>query len=1000
MGLLLLASFQTAFGQAAATNFPELDLPTLGSRAEELFDRDPGGAIPYMIEIRSRLASAQTEELKLIFRENLYMLGLAHMRWFQQTRDSSHLKAGIPYWEEFTRSYPYDKRFELARLNLADSYFGSEDWRPAFDVYAAVLDDDRIEQDTDELLGVLQRMQQAAENSDQQERMDEFLWLFLEAENDYEIRVYCLNTLFDRALLEEDLAVLLRIVVAINQDPELRYDLGVNLRLFNAGNQFEMEEKYLEASMLYSMVLPVEYLLAPIEDRLIDIEEQLFKGQFLQVEEAALLQARKNLRERRLKFRNAPDYTANLRWRQARVLRLMNRINEAYFAFRRLIANYPDYEHIEQFYYAAFLQGIECQYIMEAISLGEEYLNQLAFTLYEKPIAARLAQLYAKRQDVDKLRVLAYDFVPRFPDDRVSAQIVHSLGQALFSKGEIEEILETFPAWEEEFPNGAFVESVYYWTGMAYLFVGDFNAALRSFNTLIERFPGSVYMTEARFRRGVAYFGMADYKEARKVFTDWMSGVSDHPLLPEAHAFMGDLDAIDARVESALAHYKLIETLGGSMALIDHGYFESASLLLANKRYADHEQLLVGYLDRYPESLAVPEAILRLAEADKEQGAMERVFDRYRDGIERFGNQRQSDGVDQLLDAWWQLDTDVRQKYKETNAFFDRLEFEPTFRQEMLYDRMSQIQYFKEHPALPYELQEVFIRFTREYPPKDDEVIDFKHLESYESFEQIREQIQFDYAQLPEQPPAEIFLQMYSDALERGAETLGLRLLRNLNLRAGIEVDPNELGADAVAVASPAVKIWIASLHAKIDAFFAEKLLLEVVDETSQGQILAEAYFMLAGLKLNQGLFDNAADYYLLAMENDMEGPLAREAALMQANALRQAGRFDEAIKAYTEILNQRSWRGEPWAEATFRMGQCFAELGEEGKAQGFFERAYLAYGGYPDWAAEATLASADLLKRQGDLDSARRTYQFFLDLPKAAEAEKFKLIQSNLQTL
>ena len=76
--------------------------------------------------------------------------------------------------------------------------------------------------------------------------------------------------------------------------------------------------------------------------------------------------------------RATPKYTANLRWRQARVLRLMGRTFEAFFAFRRLIDEYPQHVHIEQFRYAAFLQGIECGYVEEAILIGTAYLDEPA----------------------------------------------------------------------------------------------------------------------------------------------------------------------------------------------------------------------------------------------------------------------------------------------------------------------------------------------------------------------------------------------------------------------------------------------------------------------------------------------------------------------------------------------------------------------------------------------------------------------------------------------
>ena len=58
-----------------------------------------------MLEIRTRLTMAMSEEYRSIYRENIYMLGLAHMKWFQQTQDRLLLKDGIHFWNEFIQEF-------------------------------------------------------------------------------------------------------------------------------------------------------------------------------------------------------------------------------------------------------------------------------------------------------------------------------------------------------------------------------------------------------------------------------------------------------------------------------------------------------------------------------------------------------------------------------------------------------------------------------------------------------------------------------------------------------------------------------------------------------------------------------------------------------------------------------------------------------------------------------------------------------------------------------
>lgn len=1008
--VVCLCSLAAAFplgGEPQVTNFPELDLLALGQRVDAAYPGNPAEAIPYMQEIKGRLDNAMSEEFRAIYRENLYRLGLAHMLWFQSTGVPKHLRAGIPYWDEFIGDFVGDERHPLALLNRADSHYGAEDWDAAVGGYLHVLQLYTRQLDEEEMLGLLQRLVVAAGESADAPPIGTTLQRFLVPGFDSGIRLFVLNALFDQALAANDLDDLMKLVGRINEDRDFRYDLGLNLRLLNVGDRFEEDERYLEAGLLFSMVLPVEQILAGIEDRLIDVEERLFRRQFIASREPELLRERNDLRSRRAEIADAPRYTVSLRWRQARVLQLMGRSYEAYFGFLRLIREYPQHAHVEQFRYAAFLQALDCGYTDEAIDQAEAYLATPAFVLFEKPIAARLAGLYEAKGQVDGLAGLADGFLHRFPDEPIAAQMAHSLGHALFRQGDTERILETFPEWAEAYPDGFFIDSAHYWSGMAYMFRGDFAPALGAFDALIESHPGSVYFKEATFRRGVAFFGMGDYAVARAIFSEWLEASPGHPLQPEAHVFLGDLDAMDAAVDSALAHYRSVEELEGSQALIDHAYFESASLLLANKRYEEHARILQRYVERYPDSPAGAEAVLRLAEADLERGAIASSFERYRDGIGRFGDRVASDHVDQIIDAWWATDSSIRARFEDSTAFIRRLLADTAFRRQMLYDRVAQIRYFQDLPAIPAELQaaltlrhplyEVLANETPQEEGQGGEALDpgdFDFLLAWQ------ERLRAQRTQLPTDPPAVVFAAMRQEALAAGQDALALRLLRVLNLRAGHEVSPADLGPAEVEAASPATLVWIARIEGRDDPLAAQMLLADLIEERPESDAIADALSLLAHFKMEDGFFDTAVALYERILNEHFGSPLAADAALRRGEALRLARRYNDAVAAYSMILDQRAWRGELWAEATFKIGLCFLGMGEDGKAQGFFERTYLAYSGYPEWAGKAVIESAGLLLSRGDRQSARDTYRFFLDSPGAPDSPLYPVIAQKMEAL
>lgn len=1007
LALCPLAPAPMLLGEAQVENFPDLTLQDLAVQVDSLYERQPAAAIPFMVEIKMRLTNAMSEEYRGIYRENLYRLGLAHMRWFEQSGNKEALLEGVPYWEEFIAEFLSDKRHPLAVLNRADSLFAGEQWEAAMEGYLYTTQIYHAQIKEEDLLGLLQRMVHAARESKRIAEANERLWDFLGGSYPYSVRLFCLNSLFDQSLEENNIRELLKLVTAINSDRDFRYDIGVNLRLLHTGDQFEDEERYLEAGLLFSMVLPVERLLKVVEDRLIELEEWAFRNRSFGDASKSQFAELEALREQRMKLMKAPKYTANLRWRQARVLELMERNYEAYFGFQRLVDNYPQHRHIEQFRYAAFTQGIACDYLSEAMGHGEHYLAEPSYLLFEKPVAVRLAGLYARFEAVEKLSILADDFLHRFPFEPVAAQMSHYLGQALLKKGMVNRIIEDFPLWVAEYPDGAFVDSASYWIGMAYLFSGDFESALGAFNTLLANYPGSVYFKEASFRRGVAYFGLGQYAEAREVFESWLSDSSGHPLVPEAYVFMGDLDAMDAQVERALMHYRLVETQGGALALIEHAYFESAALLLANKRHAEHDGILEEFLNKYPQSASCAEAILRMAEAALDRGRVLEAFARYREGIERFGNDSESDHVDMLIDSWWEQDSAIRAGAAETAAFIEALLGDESFRARMLYDRIAQISYFRQREAIDSGIKELLtIRHPlyRELAAHTDAAVAATEgralsLEDYPVLSELLARNQARLAKLPPKKPARVFRAMHAAAMAAGQETLALRLLRVLNLRDGEAVETGQFTADWVESASPASKVWIARLIAEENAERAITILTELVSGVSDSVAAAEGLFLLGELESQRHNYAGAQAHHNRVLEEHFSSAYARRSAILRGDALRQTGRLREAVETYAMVLNQREWRGEVWAEASFKIGECFAQMEDPAKAQGFYERTYLAFSAYPDWSGKAILASADLLEAMGDSDSAQRTYQYFLDLPASKASPYYDIIRRKCLT-
>jgi tetratricopeptide (TPR) repeat protein len=85
-------------------------------------------------------------------------------------------------------------------------------------------------------------------------------------------------------------------------------------------------------------------------------------------------------------------------------------------------------------------------------------------------------------------------------------------------------------------------------------------------------------------------------------------------------------------------------------------------------------------------------------------------------------------------------------------------------------------------------------------------------------------------------------------------------------------------------------------------------------------------------------------------------------------------GNGEAARQKYQYILKVAEWRGVAHARALIQTGDAYMAEAEYNKAHGFFERTFLGYSNFPEVAADAYLADAEVLIKLNDINSAKAT--------------------------
>jgi len=94
----------------------------------------------------------------------------------------------------------------------------------------------------------------------------------------------------------------------------------------------------------------------------------------------------------------------------------------------------------------------------------------------------------------------------------------------------------------------------------------------------------------------------------------------------------------------------------------------------------------------------------------------------------------------------------------------------------------------------------------------------------------------------------------------------------------------------------------------------------------------------------------------------------------LKADALRLSGQLEEAIQTYNELFAVREWRGPLTPESLYWIGVCRDLQGRSEEAFAFFQRVYVLYEGYPEWAAKAYIGSVRSLEKLGRREDMIRT--------------------------
>lgn len=965
-----------------------MGISALQERVSELTERGNfEAARPFLEEIDKRFRDGTDEEKATLGGVNFF-LGLSYLQEYSRSPDPALLRKAVASLTQATEAGLDEERLISALEFRGDAYRGLSEFGNAADDYERLLSDPLARRlRPEKQREVLQKHSLSLQALKDWTRALPWLREFLDKAEGDEQRALAAGLLLEAYIDSNNVGGVLELLPLITVDNPSRYSVALNVALMKAGDRLADRGRYAEAALLYNATLNRDQIVRYFEEREERFAARVERMRALGSSEERIADDLYELENARLQLeavRQVEPYTSQLMARVARNYYLAGRDFEAVWAYLRFVDNYPDDPLSPEFEFAAFITATKVGLEDLSRRLGEKILEGGTRNEdFRKRVLLSLAIAYLESGDEEKFFDSADEYLNVFPDSEEAGQVVFLLGNYLVNQGDLDELIDRFTVRLERLGGTPAEDGLHYWMGLAHLFSGRFADARGQFETVLdgEKFPNSVYAEDSAYRRAITFYGEDEIEKARSAFRSFVGTYPRGELRGEVEFFLGEIAASNGELVTAVQHYEAVPVYTENIDYITSAYFQKARLLARNdipkRAIATYEE----YIDRYAEDGQLTRAIYLLGELLKEQGRPGEALTRYLGAILRYGNNPENLGVDPMIDEYVRRYDETQRRLASTVSFLERLESDPDFRLKVATDRGFLYQQFSDNPNLDDALYEELRKskeFSGELAKGAGPILPF--LESYRS----------QLEGFPQEPPEVVFAREFENAKRTGRRTLAMRLQMALET-IGRSPDGLLVIQDSdIDRASPRLLVWIGEQKERVDPDLARRAYRKAIDYPEMVPEKVDAYLNLADLQLEEGATDEALALYAQAEENFPADPAIYRALVAQANVFAQRGRHEEAREKLLQILKTPDWRGEPHAEALYRVGVSYFEEGKYPEAHGFFERTFLGYALFEEWAARAYLMDARTLAQMGQMDDARNTLREALSDDRFSETEVY----------
>jgi len=505
---------------------------------------DFAGASPMLDELEVRFEDEKDPAVEKILQQFGFVRGIGYLQSFAKSANKEFIVKAASAFGFFAEKFPNDPKAVMAMQKRTDCLRSLQEWREAARVIETLLDPKQPYRakilKRSELLNLYYGKAQCyhiEQDWTKGEPAFRELLKFAEAAKDEDRASYAVSCLTEMFGQNKTIDEVFPYLPRLSGDTPARYDLRLNVNLMQGAEQLAKQERFVEASLFYSLTMTTEEIVAYYSERKKRLNSERERlEQFVKLRGSGIPQRRLEIlkdkinelamkatsAESHLKLsQSTPSFTTTLRWRKADNFQATKRDWESFWAFYWLFQDFPEHKMAENFIYAAFASANTVKFREKSIELGESYLKNTEWKKFRPDVTFIMCNAYREQADqlrkvytdlqsavssVDKDRAakarqqsfeyyerffaLCDDFLKIMPEHKYSKDFVNMMGAVYFSNRRFDDLLQKFAGYEngemdtskgfvntEAFKNSPAMATAHYMSGLALLATGRFDEA-------------------------------------------------------------------------------------------------------------------------------------------------------------------------------------------------------------------------------------------------------------------------------------------------------------------------------------------------------------------------------------------------------------------------------------------------------------------------------------------------------------------------------------------